>query len=81
MTSNYTDYPCPAGHVCPVGTRFWNEFPCPVGTYNGLAMRTNYTHCLACPGKLALQIILLLRITLEFEFRYLSGLSCKLSAF
>lgn len=25
---------CRIGHYCPAGTRFWNEFPCPVGTFN-----------------------------------------------
>ena len=27
---------CPAGHFCPEGTRFDNEFPCPIGTFSNL---------------------------------------------
>ena len=33
-TINPFDYSCPAGHYCPVGTKFPTQFPCSDGTYN-----------------------------------------------
>lgn len=27
---------CPEGYYCPTGTRFSNEFPCPIGTFNNI---------------------------------------------
>ena len=33
----YGSYVCPEGSYCPEGTRYPDEYPCPIGTYN------NYT--------------------------------------
>ena len=30
---NYNTSNCPAGHYCPIATKYPNEFPCPSGTY------------------------------------------------
>lgn len=30
---------CPMGYYCPAGTRYNNEFPCPIGTFNNLTGR------------------------------------------
>jgi hypothetical protein len=30
---------CPMGHFCPDGTRYANEFPCPIGTFSNLTGR------------------------------------------
>lgn len=51
--ANATEYlsnPCPAGHYCPQGTTYSDEYKCPVGTFNTAAGQTNDTACLSCTG-------------------------------
>lgn len=46
---NYALYLCPAGHYCPNGTRFAEEFPCDYGTFSnavGLARQDQCSQCL-----------------------------------
>jgi len=41
---------CPAGSYCPIGTKYFNEFPCQTGTYStstGLQAQTACTLCAA----------------------------------
>ena len=40
---------CPIGHVCPSGTRFAIQNPCPRGTYSGMMGLVNTSQCLSCP--------------------------------
>jgi hypothetical protein len=40
---------CPKGHYCPLNTGFATEYPCPLGTYNGLLSKTQLSDCLTCP--------------------------------
>ena len=39
---------CPTGHYCPVGTRHLYEYPCPAGTYNAFAKKTDVSDCTYC---------------------------------
>ncbi|XP_062603182.1 uncharacterized protein LOC134264959 [Saccostrea cucullata] len=41
---------CPMGHYCPAGTRYNNEFPCPIGTFNNLTGITDVSLCSPCSG-------------------------------
>eukprot|EP00466_Bigelowiella_natans_P015235 jgi/Bigna1/85198/estExt_fgenesh1_pg.C_20409 len=48
-----TDYEiCPVGHICPAGTQYGNQYPCPNGTYGAATGRWLLSHCTSCtPGK------------------------------
>jgi len=50
MTETYTSYPCPAGYVCPDGTGYWTDNPCPAGTFSNVTQRTDVSQCIDCPG-------------------------------
>ncbi|CAK9111400.1 Ribonuclease inhibitor (Ribonuclease/angiogenin inhibitor 1), partial [Durusdinium trenchii] len=41
---------CPKGMFCPTGTRFADEFPCPVGFYNDQEGKESVDDCLVCPA-------------------------------
>ena len=45
---NYNLYLCPEGYYCPNGTRFAEEFPCSIGTFNNLTGRASQTECTPC---------------------------------
>lgn len=51
-TISFDTFICPAGHYCPTGTKFPNQFPCPAGTYNPDVNQTaRAAACLPCtPG-------------------------------
>ena len=50
-STDYLDKPCPTGHYCPTGTRFDNEYPCPIGTFNPSEGEISDAACLDCtPG-------------------------------
>ncbi|XP_033646870.1 uncharacterized protein LOC117306372 isoform X1 [Asterias rubens] len=40
---------CPAGHYCPDGTEFSDQYPCQPGTYNNATGQGNVTSCKYCP--------------------------------
>ena len=45
------NFSCPEGHYCPPGTRFSDEYPCPVGSFNNMTHLVNESQCQAClPG-------------------------------
>ena len=41
---------CPTGHYCPPGTRYANEFPCPIGTFNNRSGLVSDSDCSPCSG-------------------------------
>ena len=42
---------CPRGYVCPEGTRFAEEYPCPAGSYANRTNLVDLSQCLPClPG-------------------------------
>ena len=45
---NYNLFICPEGYYCPNGTRFAEEFPCAIGTFNNLTGRASQSECTAC---------------------------------
>lgn len=40
---------CPSGSYCPSGTRYYNEYLCPNGTYNAYTGIDNVKNCTSCP--------------------------------
>ena len=43
---------CPAGRYCPLGTRYADEYPCPVGTFSSSTGNYQPADCEDCtPGK------------------------------
>lgn len=45
-----TQYVCPQGHYCPIGTGV--PIPCPAGTYTDQDMNNEVADCTSCtPGK------------------------------
>ena len=47
--SSTTSGPCQAGHYCPPGTKFPNEFPCPAGKYSPSTSNVQLSDCLNTP--------------------------------
>lgn len=49
---NYTQpRSCPVGHYCPPGTKFADQYPCPVGTFGDSVQMQDVTECTDClPG-------------------------------
>ena len=45
---NYNLYVCPEGYYCPNGTRYAEEFPCQIGTFNNLTGRASQSECTPC---------------------------------
>ncbi|XP_061734344.1 neurogenic locus notch homolog protein 3-like [Nerophis ophidion] len=43
---------CPAGYVCPRGTKHPQQHPCPVGTWSNTVGAPNFSFCLLCPAGL-----------------------------
>lgn len=41
---------CPAGYYCLSGTKAYNQYPCPVGTYSNETGLRNQGECKPCPG-------------------------------
>ena len=41
---------CPMGYFCPEGTRYANEFACPIGTFNNLTGIQELADCTPCLG-------------------------------
>ena len=41
---------CPQGYYCPNGTKFAEEYPCPIGTFNNITGRTKESECTPCLG-------------------------------
>lgn len=37
---------CPMGYYCPEGTRYNNEYPCPIGTFNNITGK--YSQTMSC---------------------------------
>lgn len=35
-TTTPTNFACPLGHYCPIGTEYDTQFPCEPGTYNNM---------------------------------------------
>ena len=66
-TANYTDYSCPTGHYCPLGTQWWNQYPCDAGTYNNLTERTKPGDCLSCPGQWSSVFLVLLCVHMSYS--------------
>lgn len=40
---------CPAGYICPRGTKFPQQHPCPVGTWSNTVGNQNMSSCWSCP--------------------------------
>lgn len=40
---------CSAGFVCPPGTMFPQQHPCPLGTWSGIIGAQNLSSCWPCP--------------------------------
>ena len=50
--STKCEYQCPKGHYCPNSTKYAENYPCPIGTYNNATGRTSINDCILCdPGK------------------------------
>lgn len=49
---SYSSYSCPAGHYCPIGTKFDTQFPCPAGTNSSLTNQSTIEACKPCPETL-----------------------------
>ena len=45
-----SEFVCPPGFYCPEGTRFAQEFACPLGTWSNGVGLTNETQCMLCPA-------------------------------
>nr|XP_057935999.1 SCO-spondin isoform X4 [Doryrhamphus excisus] len=43
---------CPAGYVCPRGTKHPQQHPCPLGTWSNTVGAQNVSFCLLCPAGL-----------------------------
>ena len=41
---------CPVGHYCPNGTKYHDEFPCPVGTFRASQQGHSDSDCTQCTG-------------------------------
>lgn len=48
LEGQITPDPCPTGHVCPTGTRFGTEVPCPNGTYSNVTLLSHVNDCAPC---------------------------------
>lgn len=48
---NYNPNVCPEGYYCPAGTKFAEEYPCEIGTFNNLTGRESQAECVQCLGK------------------------------
>ncbi|XP_071505048.1 uncharacterized protein [Diadema antillarum] len=46
----YQNSTCPEGSYCPPGTRYQDEFKCPLGTYSNLTGLNESSQCSPCPG-------------------------------
>ena len=45
------DQACPEGYYCPLRTEYYNQYPCPSGTFNNKTHRTEEADCQLClPG-------------------------------
>ena len=54
--SSFENSPCPLGHYCLEGTRFADEFTCPIGTFNNRTNLVNISQCSVCtPGSACTQ--------------------------
>ena len=51
--TSYEDSICPPGFICPNGTEYDSQYPCPIGTYNPLIGQSLRSGCLACRGGFA----------------------------
>lgn len=40
---------CPAGYICPRGTKYPQQHPCPAGTFSSSLGAQNMSSCLPCP--------------------------------
>ncbi len=40
---------CSAGYVCPQGTKYPQQHPCPVGTWSSIVGAQNLSSCWPCP--------------------------------
>lgn len=40
---------CPAGYICPPGTMYPQQHPCPVGTWSSIVGAQNLSSCWPCP--------------------------------
>lgn len=40
---------CPAGYICPQGTKYPQQHPCPVGTWSNTVGAQTWSSCLPCP--------------------------------
>jgi hypothetical protein len=49
-TDSSTYIACVVGYICPAGTKYSTETPCPEGTYNNLGGRWLNSECLSCPA-------------------------------
>ena len=47
--TSFAKIACPAGHICPLGTRRSTEYPCPAGTYQPNDGQSDYSACTDCP--------------------------------
>ena len=56
MTANYTETACPVGYYCPEGTGWWNDNPCPLGTFSNVTHRYEQSQCMDCPGNVSFLI-------------------------
>lgn len=44
---------CLAGHYCPPGTAYPNQYPCPAGTFSDFTNLTDSSECSTCPARRA----------------------------